>query len=93
MATFEMTSLAFMLVEVPDPVWKMSTTKASSNSPSMTRWAAATMAAERWASRASRSRLTSAAHCLIWAIARMNERLKRRSEMGKLSSARRVFAP
>ena len=36
-ATFEMTSLAFMLVEVPEPVWKMSTTKASSNSPSITR--------------------------------------------------------
>ena len=41
MATFEMTSLAFMFVDVPEPVWKMSTTKASSNSPSTTRWAAA----------------------------------------------------
>ena len=93
MATLEMTSLAFMLVDVPEPVWKMSTTKASSNSPSMTRWAAATMAAERSASRASRSRLTSAAHCLTCPMARMKERLKRRSLMGKLSSARRVFAP
>ena len=28
-----------MFVEVPEPVWKMSTTNASSNSPSMTRYA------------------------------------------------------
>ena len=36
MATLEMTSLAFMLVLVPEPVWKMSTTNALSYLPSIT---------------------------------------------------------
>lgn len=35
-ARFEMTSLVFMLVEVPEPVWKMSTGNSASRRPSTT---------------------------------------------------------
>ncbi len=44
LARLAMTSLAFMLVEVPDPVWKMSRGKWASWSPRMTSSAAAWMA-------------------------------------------------
>ena len=44
MARLEITSLAFMLVEVPDPVWKMSRTNWLSSLPSTTSSAASTMA-------------------------------------------------
>ena len=43
-ARFAITSLAFMLVEVPEPVWKTSTTKSPSNLPSATSIAACSMA-------------------------------------------------
>ena len=45
-ARLETTSLAFMFVEVPEPVWKMSTTNWSSKSPSATSRAAATIASD-----------------------------------------------
>ena len=47
-----MTSLALVLVDVPEPVWKTSMGKCSSNSPAATRLAAAAMSLEiffgRW---------------------------------------------
>ena len=46
-ASRPITSLAFMLVEVPLPVWKMSTTNSESCLPSMTRLAAASTASSR----------------------------------------------
>ena len=39
-AIFAIISLAFIFVEVPDPVWNMSTTKSVSWSPLTTCWAA-----------------------------------------------------
>ena len=92
-ARFAITSLAFMLVEVPEPVWKISTTKCSSSFPSATSSAAATMAPAIFASSSPKSWLVSAALRLISPSARMNEREKRRSEMGKFSTARIVEAP
>ena len=88
-----MTSLAFMFVEVPEPVWKMSTTNWSSKSPSATSRAAAAMASDCAASSAPSSWFTCAAASLMDAIASMNDRLKRRSLIGKFSRARIVFAP
>ena len=93
MARLEMTSLAFMLVEVPDPVWKMSTTNWSSKRPSATSLAACDMASARPASSRSSSRFTSAAAPLISPIALTNDLGKRRPLMGKLRSARVVCAP
>ena len=49
-----MTSLALVLVDVPEPVWKRSTTKCSSQFPSTTSVAAASMlSATAWSSRPS----------------------------------------
>eukprot|EP01139_Manchomonas_bermudensis_P017219 Amastigsp_a516913_19.p3 type:complete len:139 gc:universal Amastigsp_a516913_19:873-1289(+) len=45
-ARFEMTSLTFMFVWVPDPVWKTTSGKWSSRRPSITSSAAATIASE-----------------------------------------------
>ena len=44
MARVAITSLAFMFVEVPEPVWKTSTTNWSSNFPSATSRAACSIA-------------------------------------------------
>ena len=44
-ANVEITSLTFMLVDVPDPVWKTSIGKCSSSSPASTRRAASAIAA------------------------------------------------
>ena len=82
-----------MLVEVPDPVWKMSTTNWSSNRPSATSPAACEMASARVPSSRSRSLFTSAAAPFISPIALMNDLGKRRPLMGKLRSARVVWAP
>ncbi|MCY1443469.1 hypothetical protein D9M71_598860 [compost metagenome] len=66
------TSLAFMLVEVPAPPWIMSTTNCSWKSPRTIRaqasLIAACLAALRWPS----SRLASAAACLTMARAVTN---------------------
>ena len=50
LARFAITSLVFMLVDVPDPVWKMSTTNSPSCCPSATSWAACTIASASFAS-------------------------------------------
>ena len=66
-AMLAITSLAFMLVEVPAPPWIMSTTNCSWNSPWMMRaqavLIAVCLAADRWPS----SRLASAEACLTMA--------------------------
>ena len=93
MARFEMTSLAFMLVDVPEPVWKTSTTNWSSSLPSATSCAARTITSAVSGSSSPRSRLTSAAASLIWPRARMKDGGNRRSLIGKFSTARIVWAP
>jgi hypothetical protein len=90
MARFEITSLAFMLVEVPEPVWKMSSVKWSSCSPSTTSSAARPMASASSRSRRPASALTLAASPLIIPNAAMKRRGKRRPLTGKLRRARSV---
>ena len=93
MARFEITSLAFMLVDVPEPVWKTSTTNWSFSLPSATSCAARTIASATSGSSSPRSRLASAAASLIWPRARMKDGGNRRSLIGKLSTALIVWAP
>ena len=69
MARLAMTSLAFMFVEVPDPVWKTSSTNWSSSLPSATSWAACCMGSDSAPSRRPSSTLTWAAAILIRPIA------------------------
>jgi hypothetical protein len=88
-----MTSFVFMFVDVPLPVWKMSTTNWSSSFPSITSLAACWMSCSRFSSRMPRSRFTVAAADLMSPMASMNRREKWRSEMGKFSTARPVCAP
>ena len=93
LASEAMTSLAFMLVEVPEPVWNTSTGNWSSCSPSPTAIAARRIAAAVRRSSRSSSALVSAAAALIRPSARMNARGMRRPDTGKLSTARWVWAP
>ncbi len=93
MARLAMTSLAFMLEEVPDPVWKISTGNSRSSLLSTTSVAAATMA---WAVRDSsppRSRFTSAAARFTRPKAWIIPGGMGRPLMGKFSTARWVCAP
>ena len=82
-----------MFVDVPDPVWNMSTTKWSSSVPSTTSEAAATMASAISGSSSSSSSFTWAAASLICPSARMKDLGKRRLLMGKFSAALIVCAP
>ena len=84
-ARLAMTSLAFMFVDVPLPVWKTSTMNSSSSAPSMTSCAARMIAPARSSSSRPSSRLTIAACCLMRPMARMNPRGRRRSLIGKLT--------
>ena len=68
------TSLVFMFVEVPLPVWKTSTTNWSSCLPSATAWAAWTIGAPSSGASRPRSMFTWAAAFLIRPMARMNAR-------------------
>ncbi len=91
-ARVAITSLVFMLDEVPEPVWKTSTGKWSSQRPSAT-----SAAADRIASAMSRSTtpsraFTTAAAALIRARASMWARSNRCPETGKFSTARWVCA-
>ena len=92
-ALVAITSLAFMLVDVPEPVWKMSIGNSASQRPSTTSWAARTISDARSSGNNPRSRLASAAACLISPSARMNEREKVMPLIGKFSTARAVVAP
>jgi|GEM_PF-6052163 len=90
-----MTSLAFMLVEVPAPPWSASTTKCASNWPAMTSSEASAMAAPIAGSSTPRATLAWAAAFLMAPRARMSmaKREMGKPVMGKFSSARRVWMP
>ena len=92
-AKVAITSLAFMLVLVPEPVWKMSNGKCASWSPRATSSAASWIAEAMSASRSPRSWLTAAAAPLINPNARKNVRGKGKPLMGKFSTALCVWAP
>ena len=87
------TSLVFMLVEVPLPVWKISRTNWSSCWPSATACAAWTIASPSSGGSSFRSMLTCAAAFLISPIARRNGRGNRSGLIWKFSTARCVWAP
>ena len=87
------TSLALVLVDVPDPVWKMSSGNWSSSRPSRTSSAAVAMASALAAGRWPAGPAIRAADPLTRPSAQMNRRGKRIPEMGKLSTARCVDAP
>jgi hypothetical protein len=89
-ARFEITSFAFMFVDVPEPVWKMSSTKCRSSSPSITSREAWRIAPARRASSRPRSSFTLAAACLIAPSARRKRRSKRSRLIGKFWRARSV---
>ena len=88
-----MTSLAFMFVDVPEPVWYTSIGNASSCAPSATACAASAMAAATSRGRTPRSAFVSAAARLTSARARMNPRGIGWPEIGKFMTARCVVAP
>ena len=91
-ASVAMTSLVFMFDEVPEPVWKTSTGKCSSQRPSATSAAASAIALAMSLSSTPSSALTCAAAALIRARASMWARSRRCPEMGKFSTARWVWA-
>jgi hypothetical protein len=93
LARLAMTSLVFMFVEVPLPVWKTSMTNSPSSAPAMTSSAAFRMASAIPFSTAPSSQFTCAAAYLMAPIAWMNVRGKRSPLMGKFSTARAVCAP
>ncbi len=82
-----------MLVDVPEPVWKMSTTNWSSSFPSITSLAAASIALPRRSSTTSSATFTWAAIIFIAPSARMKRRGNRSPLTGKFSTARWVDAP
>ena len=82
-----------MFVDVPDPVWKMSMTKCSSNPPSATSCAARDIADPVSPSNNPNSTFTSAAVPLINANAWMKLRENLKLLMGKFNTARMVEAP
>jgi hypothetical protein len=86
------TSLAFMLELVPEPVWKTSTGKWSSCSPAATSSAAAAIASATGPSSTPMSLLTRAAAALTSPSARICARSSPRPEIGKFSTARWVWA-
>jgi hypothetical protein len=92
-ARFAITSFAFMLVEVPEPVWNTSTTKSASRSPRATSRAARSIASAFSRSSAPVSRCTAAAAALMVPSASMNRRGMPRPLIGKFSRARWVCAP
>ena len=93
LATSEaITSFAFMLDDVPDPVWKTSIGKASSCLPSETSPAAAMIASAVSRGSTSRSRLARAADAFTWPIAWIRAGSIGVPEMGKFSTARWVCA-
>ncbi len=83
-----MTSLAFMLVLVPEPVWNMSIGKWASCCPSATSAALAAMARATVLSSKPSLALASAAACLITPTARMKARGSGRPLIGKFWTAR-----
>jgi hypothetical protein len=88
-----MTSLAFMLVEVPEPVWKTSIGNWSSWRPWATSSAAAAMRSALSASSWPSSAFVRAAAALMRASQRTTEVGTVSPETGKLSIALRVSPP
>ena len=88
-----MTSLAFMFVEVPEPVWKTSTGNCPSRSPAATCSAASRMASATSSGRWPSEALAPAAAALTRPRARMKSRGMRSPEIGKFWTARWVWAP
>jgi hypothetical protein len=93
MARLAITSLAFMLDWVPDPVCHTTRGKWSSSLPSTTSWAAAAMASPSLASSDPCAMLASAAAFLTMPSARTSGTGMRSSPMRKLCSERCVWAP
>lgn len=91
-ASVATTSLVFMLDDVPEPVWKTSTGKCSSQRPSATSAAASWIASAMSGSSTFSSAFTLAAAALIRASASMWARSSRCPEIGKFSTARWVCA-
>src|SRR5436190_1342968 len=91
-ARLAITSFAFMLVEVPEPVWNTSTTNSPSSRPSATSPAARSIASASLASRRPSPALTRAHAALMVPSARRKLRGKRSPEIGKFSTARAVCA-
>ncbi len=87
-----MTSLVFMLDEVPEPVWKTSIGNSASCWPSAISLAAATMASACSAGRRPRSLLTMAQAAFSRPMARIWADSRPRPEIGKFSTARWVWA-
>jgi len=89
------TSLAFMLVEVPAPPWITSTTNSSSSAPERISSQARMIAPAREGSSSPSSRFAVAAACLTQASARMRSGYAEIGvpEIGKFSSARTVCTP
>jgi hypothetical protein len=91
-ARVAMTSLVFMLLDVPEPVWKTSMGKCSSHSPRATEAAAVPMASAVSCGRTPREALTAAAAPLMAASAAISSRSIGVPEIGKFSTARCVCA-
>ena len=92
-ARLAITSLAFMFVDVPLPVWKTSTTNWSSCVPAATSSAARSTHAAMGSPSRPRSRFTAAAAALICPSAWITPEGICQPLTGKLSCARRVCAP
>ena len=86
------TSLVFMLLDVPEPVWNTSIGNWSSWSPVATSSAAMTMASAMSCSRMPSSAFALAQADLIWARAWIWADSRGVPEMGKFSTARWVCA-
>ena len=93
MARFEITSLAFMLDWVPEPVCHTTSGKWSSSLPSITSWAAATMASPIFLSSPPSAMLVSAAARLTMPNARTMGRGCFSQPILKLPSERWAWAP
>ncbi len=92
-ARLAITSLAFMLVEVPEPVWNTSSTKWSSSFPSITSFAAFVIELPSLLFRRPSSMLAWAAASLIIPKALINVLGLRIPLIGKFSIALAVWAP
>ena len=87
------TSLAFIFVDVPEPVWKTSTGKCSSKFPSATLIEAEIITSFISSSIIPNSAFAAAAPALIYPSARMKERDIGIPLIGKLRTALCVLAP
>jgi hypothetical protein len=92
-ASEAMTSFAFMLDEVPEPVWKTSMGNWSSSSPAATRSAAAAIRSAFSPSSSPRSAFARAAAALMRPSQRATGAGIGSPETGKLPIALRVSAP